>query len=225
MNRWIGAALAIGACLSRPALAQVSTDWPRMAEIEARFLIATDAKRNEFSVPLLDTTGRVRYTFACKGGQVEFTDELANRTGMQFPGLLTCVLNEGTAIVEGSLLAEDAVAIWHTRGAWWDDTTLLGKCGDYPEFGRVRHFRLRGFVLALEATDLVLKDGELRFFTFVVSLKRDATANGAVAERPGYLYPAGQCADVKIGKEPRSCRDRDWLLVPCIEGDNRPRGS
>lgn len=177
--------------------------------------------RNEFSIPFLDTAGKLRYTLACKGGATEFTDRLANQSGMQFPGTLTCVLNEGNAIVEGSLLAEDGVAIWHTRGAWWESHTLLGKCGEYPEFGRVRHFRLRGFLLTLKAEDIEAQGGELKFFTLAISVKRDPSATSGVAESPGYIAPKNQqCDIVQRGKEPRSCRNRDGSWQPCPPGRN-----
>src|SRR6476620_4093841 len=112
--------LTLLASMPLAAVAQVTTSWPRLAEFYARVGVSMASHRNEFSIPFLDTGGKLRYTFACKGGAPEFTDRLANQAGMQFPGTLTCVLNEGGAIVEDSLLAEDGVAIWHTRGAWWE---------------------------------------------------------------------------------------------------------
>lgn len=47
---------------------------------------------------------------------------------------------------------------WQSRGRFLLEE-LTGKCSEYPEYGRVRHFRLRGMNLTLEIKNLKIKSG------------------------------------------------------------------
>jgi hypothetical protein len=97
-------------------------------------------------LPLATETGDTPYLFWCRGGNPELLNEMSDRGHINYVPPLMCVLNEGGDRSESSLLAEDDVAPWHTPGKFHLEE-LVGACGDYPEFGRKRTFRLRGFVL------------------------------------------------------------------------------
>jgi hypothetical protein len=47
---------------------------------------------------------------------------------------------------------------WQSRGRFLLEE-LTGKCAEYPDYGRVRHFRLRGMNLTLEIKNLKIKSG------------------------------------------------------------------
>ena len=186
--------------------ATAAAAWEPMAESSATVRIEPKSDRISIELPLVDRLGRQRYVLWCEGGSEKYLDRLSDTTGINYVAPLMCVLNEGNKRSEASLLAEDDVGPWHTRGQFaWEQ--LTGECGRYPEYGRVRHFRLRGFVLTLEAADPVLVDGHLSAFDLRISVKNDPTATSSMAARAAYLPPAGDCSVVRAGNEPRMCRD------------------
>jgi hypothetical protein len=196
-----------------------ATPWPQMADFEMRVGVDTSASEINISVPLRDTRGQVRYLLVCRGGKQDRMDAVSMAKNINYVPPLMCILNDGNIESEQSLLSEDDSPAWHSRGMFqWAD--LVGTCGAYPEFGRVRHFRLRGFRLTLEARDVVEKNSIPSSFTFHVRLVRDSKADSPIAERPGFLLPSDNCHPVRRGKEPRMCRN--WVTnvgsyEPCKE--------
>jgi hypothetical protein len=93
---------------------------------------------------------------------------------------------------------------------------LTGACGRYPEFGRVRHFRLRGMRLTL-AFSQVVADRKLGLLstTLHFTAAPDPGAHAAQAERPGYLPPGPGCARVRKGDEARMCRNESLSWTEC----------
>ncbi len=129
---------------------------------------------------------------------------------------MSCGLKSTNKGSDMNLLGEDDSALWHTRGQY-HFAELLGKCGDYPEFGRLRIFKLRGFRLMLTVSDVKTRpSGDITYFDFGVSLKADKSAIGPIAERPDYFSPYGEgrsCEVMRKGKDPRYCRD--WKNKGC----------
>ena len=197
--------------------AQAAT-WPAIVPVSKSFEVDFGRDLVSIDLPVTSADGRARYLFWCQGGSTDMLDAISNRDQIHYVGPLMCVLNEGRSRSEGSLLAEDDVAAWHTRGMFRAEE-LAGACGDYPEFGRERTFRLRGFVLRLAATGLQAgDDGKPRRFTLDVSVQADKTATLPQADRPGYLAPVGDdCREVRKGKETRMCRDwsHGGSYAPC----------
>ncbi len=148
--------------------------WPTMAEFTAKVGIETSAERIFFEFPLLDVQGQPRYSFICVGG----SDEFLAQWQVNYVGPLSCRLVEGTKNpeeYEDTLLSEDDSAHWFSRGQIHDFHDLTGSCAKYPEYGALRHFRLRGFELTLTFGDVeVDKRGNPTYFTLTVSLRRDA---------------------------------------------------
>lgn len=190
--------------------------WPDMKEVAVSFGVDTEADKVEINLPLYDRAGKVQYLFWCRGGNEEYLANQSKKLQSENFGVdflvrpFSCGLNSATKIPEYSLLGEDEAPMWHTR-AQYHYHELIGKCGDYPEFGRVRTFRLRGFRLTLTASDVkVDQTGEVKYFRLDVSLKADKSATGPIAQRPDYLQPYGpgrSCEIVLKGREPRYCRD------------------
>jgi hypothetical protein len=177
--------------------AAAAKPWPRMATSQSEVEIHTDAPSFVVRIPLKDVKGRVAYVLTCEGGSEEYMD---TRFEDDLIWPMQCYAPPGLEFEDGS-------PRWHTRMHFrWDE--LVGACGDYPEFGRVRNFRVRGMRLTLEAHELRFAGDELKSFTLRVSVRPDAGANKEYTLRPGYLRPKwGDCSQVKRGKEPRMCRD------------------
>jgi hypothetical protein len=74
---------------------------------------------------------------------------------------------------------------------------LIGDCANYPEYGRVRHFRLRGMELTLQISDLKISPNQyeppggpkIQELYVDVFVKRDTSAASAIAEPPLYTKP------------------------------------
>lgn len=213
--------LALLLCFLLPCAFAQESEWPKVASFTQSYSVNLDDGLVAIDLPFTTVDGSVQYLFWCRGGPDDILDAMTEREGINYVGPLMCVLNEGVVRYEGSLLAEDGVGPWHTRGMF-GLSDLLGDCSNYPEFGRNRSFRLRGFVLKLVAEDIeVSSDNRWRGFRLIVSLQADPTATSDQAERPGYLRPErDDCATVRRGKEIRMCRD--WVnkggsWAPCPE--------
>jgi hypothetical protein len=205
-----------------------------MREVDAAQRLGFADVRIDFNLPLRDLAGDIRYRLICRGGDRRRLDRLHARLGMMsYVGDFTCILNPGGREGDASLLSEDGSSAHHSRGAFYQ-RELVGACAAYPEYGRIRNFRLRGFALTLAMTDVEMQSpgrvraGDegtmrpIRAATFTARLRRDATARTAGAERPGYLDPMGnpgQCRQVRRGNAPRMCRNRDtFSWERCLPG-------
>ncbi|MFI5304194.1 MAG: hypothetical protein ACHQYP_05290 [Nitrospiria bacterium] len=184
--------------------------WPVMKEFTTEFPIQTNAEKLEFVKLLEDINGTIKYLFVCRGGSTEYLDKLSDQMQISYVGVLGCRLIEGNKEVEYSLLAEDDDSPWHSRGQYFNFNEVTGDCGNYPEYGRLRHFRLRGFELTLLAKDFTFNKGNFDSFKVQISLRQDQKIKAAQAEQPGYLTPyktGRSCKTILKGNEPRMCRN------------------
>src|SRR5689334_18781295 len=135
-------------------LAQLPAAWPQVRPLTRSFPVDLRAGVVWLDLPLLAVDGNQPYLFWCEGG-TDYVGLAAwcERRRLNHVAPFMCVLTEGTRRDEGSLLAEGDEAPWFTRGMFRPEQ-LVGACGQYPEFGLNRTFRLRGFVLRLTATRL-----------------------------------------------------------------------
>ena len=117
--------------------------------------------------------------------------------------------------VETNLLVEEeSLAAWYSRGRMFPKE-LSGACGQYPEYGRVRHFSLRRMRLTLsfENVEFAAAD-QLQRFELRVDVVPDASATTAIAASCGYLdphreVPGRSCSKIEKGVEwPRGRRTR-----------------
>jgi hypothetical protein len=200
--------------LSIHAVQVQAAAWEAITENELHIGIPADGTRIGFWFPVRAADGRPLYLFSCDGGSESYLDSLS-KDSINYVADMMCLLNEGTSKIEGSLLAEGDEAPWHTRGQFrWNE--LVGDCGLYPEYGRIRHFSLRGMRITLRASDIELPHGQLSHFTLDIWFRNDPAASSSRSSPSGYLHPGDDCSTVKRGVEPPLCRNpTSWSYEPC----------
>jgi len=184
--------------------------WPAVSRYEKEFRIQsphTAVVKTFF----LGTDGRPLYLFICRTGDDETV------LNVSYAGDLDCRLIEADqGEVETNLLVEaHDLAAWYSRARMFG-YELLGDCAAYPEYGRIRHFRLRGMRITMTFENVRFSkisndDGSpsLASYTLRLKVQPDATANRDIAESSGYLDPnriprSGDfrsCSVVRKGKE------------------------
>jgi len=181
--------------------------WPLIKPLDTHVRIDLTAGLSDIRVPIRSINGETIYWLRCLGGSTEQLDTLGEHDGENYVAPLACVLVERPDGWLGSLLSEDESAIWYSRGQF-HGPELVGDCGRYPEFGLIRHFRLRGMQLTLTAENVKLNQQGLDGLTLHVTAIQDAGAKTAIAERPGYIAPGpSTCQAIRRGIEPLMCRD------------------
>jgi hypothetical protein len=194
------------------------TSWPAIAPTNKIFRIS-DPSHALIKTYLRSPSGKPLYLFVCRAGRDEYADSL----GVNYAGDLDCRLVPASlGEVEMNLLVEQAgLAAWYSRGRM-NASDLYGPCATYPEYGTVRHFRLRGMKLTIRFTDVafaeeVIGSGNdalmagksLRGYMVRLTAVPDSAASSAIAASSGYLDPHREQPG-----HPRSCRvverGREW---------------
>lgn len=166
-----------------------AAEWPQIVNVDIAVGIYLNAEIIHFDLPLRDTEGRIRYRLVCRGGKESYLDRLFDTLDINYVGPLLCILNEGEAETEVSLLRETEVPPWFTRGQFRSEN-LVGKCAEYPDYGRVRTFRLRGFKLTLEFANLEMDaKNRVGYSIFKVTVRDDPGAISATAMPTQYPKP------------------------------------
>lgn len=195
---------------TRIALGQV---WPTVQPIARQVAVDFRSERIDVDVPIMTIDGRVAYYLACRGGSERYLDSLP----VNWVGPLMCTLAEGDHPSEASLLSEDDSAAWYSRGQFRAEH-LVGACGQYPEYGTTRSFRLRGMRLTLEAKRVTGTAEGVHPFVLAIAVVPDPTAATARAEQPGFLDPhrrGRSCETIVRGRDPRMCRNANGSYEPC----------
>lgn len=181
--------------------------WPRIKPLDTHVQIDLTAGPSDIRVPIHSINGETIYWLRCLGGSTAQLDTLGEHDGENYVAPLACVLADRPDGWSGSLLREDESAIWYSRGQF-HSSELVGDCGRYPEFGLIRHFRLRGMQLTLVAENVKLNQQDLDGLTLHVTAIQNADARTTITERPGYIAPEPPiCQVIKRGIEPLMCRD------------------
>ena len=183
------------------ALTQAAGAWPAVAPLDTLVQVAhlTPVK---IEVPIQSVAGDPLYVIFCRDGDWDMSNDV------NYSGVLDCRLfPAGRGEVEENLLVEErGIAAWYSRARMFANE-LRGACADYPEYGRVRHFLLRGMRLTVEFRDAVFAAaGGLEAYTVRFRVERSATALRDIAESSGYLdpgrhVPGRSCAHVQRGEE------------------------
>src|SRR5215831_15706624 len=129
--------------------------WPVMRDVHKVFDFP-DARTAAVELDLVDEGGRAVYRLECHS----WAFGLHQRNPVfDYSGDFECRLSplyEPTRY--STLLTDDPhpTADWESRARFLVPE-LMGACADYPEYGRLRMFRLRGMRLTLEVRDVKLR--------------------------------------------------------------------
>jgi hypothetical protein len=210
-------ALAAMLALAWGPSAMAQDTWPaiRSLSVTIPVTIRADGAAQRIEQAIVAPSGTVLYEFRCRAGTTAQLDALGDAEGENYVAPLVCALGQAGEPGLGALLAEDDVALHATRGQVRAEE-LEGACGRYPEFGRVRHFRLRGMRLTLIFSRVVAeREGNFLRTSMQLRAEPDPGAHLSQAERPGYLPPEADCRRVRKGVETRMCRDESFSFTEC----------
>jgi hypothetical protein len=209
MNFAVAGLLGFVFTWAAPLLPRAAAQWPDVKRLDESFRI-TDRARPVVKAVVRSANGDPLYLFVCRTGDDETV------AGVIYVGDLDCRLMDARrGEIETNLLVETSanVAAWYSRGRMFA-RELYGDCARYPEYGLLRHFRLRGMHLTMTFTRVrfsrVAADQSpmLVSYTLRLRVEPDRTAERDIAESSGYLDPSTQvpgsarsCSIVQKGNE------------------------
>lgn len=159
--------------ITNALMIQCYAAYPHVKESSETFNIKITDAPIFYSHEIKSIDSEVRYWLICYSGSDSALDELSSRTGINFVAPFACRLSlENEPFSEFSLLAENAdIAYWHSRGLF-SFSEISSPCDSYPEYGNVRNFRLRGFMLTLTVNKVHQSEND-RGFLLNVNVKSD----------------------------------------------------
>jgi len=170
--------------------------WPRVSPMERSFHLV-DHQQPAAEMLIRSSRGATLYFLQCYLNAGERDDPNFDYSG-DFECRLTSLYSEDTY---STLLTEDKhqSSDWESRGRFLVQE-LVGQCAQYPEYGAVRHFRLRGMELTLAVSGLKMEKGSrarnapwnvdrVGALDLKVIVAPDPGATSAIAERTRYLRP------------------------------------
>lgn len=177
--------------------AQHSGSWPRVRPVDTAVTFVDVGTKG--GTPLIltirDAANQPVYRLECHDGDYD------GDAPISFSGIFQCALfalDDGK-IVSGNLLAADdhdeRSTDWFNRGRMIA-SQLRGRCASIPEFGTVRHFRMRGMRMTLRFSDIRWSrrdPSQLDRLTVSVTITPDPSATthtAAMVRRPAV---ASQC--------------------------------
>ena len=184
---------------------QPQAQWPRIAPLDTLFRVQ-DATHPDVKTFIKSPTGKPIYLLICRQ-----SDDHAAPRDVNYSGDLDChLMSAELGEVEENLLLEDhRLSAWYSRGRMFAQH-LRGACAAYPEYGLLRHFRLRAMQISMEFKGAVFSpSGKLRSYQMRFTVVPDSTARRDIAEISGYLdpdrrVPGRSCAKVTRGDEWRN---------------------
>jgi len=168
--------------------------WPIVVPLK-QSMVFPDARKAEARFTIVSGEGKLLYLMECHTSAYEGDPDF------DYSGDFECRLtSKYSKEVYSTLLTDNPQQRrdWQSRGRFLAEE-LVGKCADYPEYGRVRHFRLRGMKLTLAMSDLKFKANngkggreqrpQLNSFRFDIQVEPDSTAKSAIAEPAPFAEP------------------------------------
>ena len=171
--------------------------WPmiKAVEVERTYVQGGDDPLRIF---VMDITGSPLYRLECHNDHYDDDSEVS------FSGDFQCALfsQRGGTSDSWNLLATEEEAEqrsdWNNRGRMLA-SQLWGECGSYPEFGALRHFRLRGMLITFTFSRAEWirspenDQHQLKTFTFRVSIAPDSESQNPTAETVRARRPPSVC--------------------------------
>jgi hypothetical protein len=189
-------------------------EWPAVRSLEQTFDF-TDASQARLELPILGESNKPLYVLLCIGKGLFHTDRHFDHSGD-----FECRLNSTYSQDHYStLLTYDPVQErdWESRGRFlWPE--VLGSCGRYPEYGRIRNFRLRGMQLTLEIANTppvptATAPDEIKSFRLRGQVQPDPTAYSTIAAPVPFDesdVPRNRCDEVRA-KHVRGIVTREFV--------------
>lgn len=182
----------------KPVVADESAEktfsWPAVGTMRRSFNFP-EARNALLELPILGVNSKPLYLLSCRGR------DLHHDPDFEYTGDFECRLkslystDRYSTLLTYNPLQERS---WESRGRFISES-LYGQCADYPEYGRVRHFRLRGMKLTVELSRITferahrpgdLEESELlKSFRLEVAIERDPSALSTIAEDVPFAEP------------------------------------
>ncbi len=208
------------------AVSDSSTKWPSIypiapGEVIFHFSYPFESRRGT-TVRTVDE--KVSYLLECSLGpygslEYNYSLDFECRLSTQQPDKITYKYNnEFPAIPYDNLLSTGphSKGEWNNRGNFsWGE--LQPTCARYPEYGRIRHFKLRGIDLTLEIKDvkfgprlkndplLTYRKNTITELTLEVTARQDLSALSPTAEPTKYLAPPLMYPQARPYDDSRNC--------------------
>ncbi len=170
--------------------------WPVIEPVKKTFHFV-DRHNTEAKLKIVGTDGTPLYLLECYLNAYDYEDRDFDYSG-DFECRLTSLYSKE---VYSTLLTEEQhpTRDWESRGRFLIKE-LMGRCAQYPEYGRLRHFTLRGMNLALEIKNFTIKLGSkvenspwyverIEELDLEVAVTSDPKAASAIAEPTHYVEP------------------------------------
>jgi len=176
--------------------------WPKIHEVEKTIHVDNpDSPTVGLELVVKGSDGRDLYRIACHSGNYE-----PHNDSEDYSGLIQCYVESTYSKESVSNLLTDTynqVSDWHNRGRFISQH-LESPCSDVPEWGRLRHFRLRGMEITLAISNAKFaptgaSTPHVASYDFEVIVRPMPGATGAIAEpvkipQPGWFY-AEKCPE------------------------------
>ncbi len=183
-----------------PACHGEGEKWPEIRPVQAErtFVDGGSGGDTPFLLLVSDTSRTLVDQLECHNGDYDSV------SGFNFSGDFHCALfalNAGVVTSHDLLASEEEAKIgrdWFNRGRMLA-SQLWPSCGLYPEYGAIRHFRLRGMVITLRFDALKwfpferFQRHRLEAFRFKIVFMRDPDARSVVAEAVKDSVPPTSC--------------------------------
>jgi hypothetical protein len=188
------ALFAVAISAGAASMVEIRNPWPPVAPFSKTFHIP-DAHNASVVADIESTDGKRLYQLTCHDGDYVSRAKCYRCSEDSFPyaGLLQCRLVPIESL-PFSYWDSDALAPYfagdgQSRAIFTKDE-LVGKCADYPGWGRIRHFTLRGMQLTLSVAELeVNSEGDASSYRFSVDVEPDVGAISAITGPSQFAEP------------------------------------
>jgi hypothetical protein len=175
--------------------------YARVAPVEKSATFAL-VEEKDWQVPILDIDGKEVYSLKCRAGLGE--------AGLDRWGVSCKLFQAGKDL---DLLADSVDPYSRRIRTLFEPEQLEGKCSEYPEWGALRTFKLRGFGLVMRVKNVLLGrtgaghfgfyKGPIARFDLAIKVVPDASAAWGVALPSRYvdwrfLSPSSGCEQVIV---------------------------
>lgn len=175
----------------------IGASWPSVVPM-VRTIRVPDARHPKVELRLRGLNGEDLYELECRNWLYELDKDFS------YSGDFECrlaPLKQTTSF--STLFAEhpDTRSDWETRARFFV-AELVGSCGAFVDYGRIRTFRLRGMRLVLEISDPQFVTSRenalqgplaLKSFDLIVRVSADPEAESEIAAPSAAPYPPSAC--------------------------------